>query len=329
MSKPNLIAAPFANAGCIAVAAGALMLASTGAVAAPIFHVSGPATTAGGHEGDALLTGVSFGSASFGADDFIYTANVSNVTYTGALGQFRIASGPKTSKTDPDPRVNTTSFQPIETLDGDGTSVSAEDRRLFANEIRDAFRNRNLNNYVDLIDPGESYALTVTFASELVDNDPGADDDVGELLYFERGFGGSNSYVMIGLDNDGQPVGSPLTVMAGQVVIDPRDESRFSPLALTPRTEVSIYDSAGNVIGAQEMEGLALDLSEAFGVDRIRSVRVSVPPGELVGVGPGGHYDTAPDIKLIGLDTGGGVPEPAALGLLMMGGALLGRRRSR
>jgi hypothetical protein len=85
---------------------------------------------------------------------------------------------------------------------------------------------------------------------------------------------------------------------------------------------VQIFDSAGNVVGSQTMEGLALDIS-LFGVTQLSGLFIySAIPGTggvPINLPPGA--DTAPDFKIIA------IPEPGSAALVLLGALGLAARR--
>lgn len=291
---------------CLVVWVGVVLSFASSGSGAAIFRVDGPAAGAN-PRADAWLRQVEFdGGVTVEAANVIFPSAVTDLHFAGSPGEFRVVSGPDTT--------GTSGFQRIEALDGDAGSVSTEDQRLFGQHVAAAFQNTNLNNYLDLIPSFRDFGFEIRFDRPIVDNDPGA-DAVGEILYFERGMIGSNSKALLSVGMNGQVVGRSF-------VTDP--VGRDGPKPTAPATVVATYDAEGNVNGSQQVEAMALDLSEVFGVTAITSLFVSgtpQPPDVVDG------EDGAPDLKILALSAEV-IPEPAsALAGLVPLMLLAGRRR--
>ncbi len=208
---------------------------------------------------------------------FIYADRVHSFEYSGPTNRKKMSINKGQHVTTLGEKID------LRMLDGDGNNVSDTDRELFADAVKGAFRNANLNHYVDISGGGVTFSFVVEFERPIKDNDAG-DDQVPELLYFERGANGSNSSLTIeALDADGNPIGHALVLMPDDAV------------HTIPRAQVT---------GGQYMSAVPLDLSK-LGVDEVTSLRIRTPrAGDLTTGGytyPGGEQ--APDFKLVAVQT--------------------------
>jgi hypothetical protein len=140
-----------------------------------------------------------------------------------------------------------------------------------------------------------SFSFVLEF-DRVVRDDEAALDDVGEIIYFERGANTANSYLVIeAVDSSGSVVGNTL-------LIDP-DE----PVRCTPEAWVGVFsDDLGYAGWSQEMGGVSIDLTR-LGVTeltrlRVRSARVGQDGLTQEMVSSGGK-DLNPDFKLVVVQT--------------------------
>ena len=145
-----------------------------------------------------------------------------------------------------------------------------------------AFNNNNLNNYLDS-SSGITFSFIIEFDLVVKDNDAGP-DDLGEILYFERGSGGGNSWLkMQAVDENGAPLGPWL-------VIGPNETVQTTP--------VTTVTSSNGKVGTT-----AIDVSR-LGVSEFKYLRVSNElNGEPAYAGGG---DTQPDFKIMAVMTNQG-----------------------
>lgn len=247
--------------------------------AAQSFVVSGPA--AGGDvDGDLWLDAVDFGGGVVRTpDDWIFVADVTDFDYSGATGIVRTVSGPNTT--------GTTGFHALEAEDGDAGNITQADLDAFNARVLAVSQTNNLNTYLD-INTSAVFSYVLHFERELLDDDAASDAN-GEITYFERGPGGSNSHVLFtALDENGNQVGTPYVIYPNTCT------------DLTPPTNIRYYHASGNTAGTQTLEGRVIDLSDAFGVTTVHAIRVSNPTVGNDGFNGG---ETAPDIKVFGIDT--------------------------
>lgn len=246
---------------------------------AQTFNVSGPA--AGGDvDGDLLLDSVDLGGGDLRTpDDWIFIAGVSDFDYTGPTGRIRTVSGPNTT--------GTTGFHPLEAEDGNSGDITQADKDAFNARILAVSQTNNLNTYLD-INSSSVFSYKLHYARPLIDDNAGSDTN-GEVIYFERGPGGSNSHVLFtALDENGVAIGTPYVVYPGTLS------------DLNPSTLIRTYNANGSNSGSQELEGRLIDLSDAFGVTTVHGIQVSNPTVGQNGFAGG---ETAPDISVFGIDT--------------------------
>lgn len=227
------------------------------------FNVSGPATgNSPDVQGDAVLNTVEYPSG----DVFISyykPANVSDIQYGGDTTKWRVRGG-----------TNCTIG-----LSGGAYPLSSVGLASFHDLMLTAFSNKNLNNYLDS-SSGITFSFIIEFDLVVKDNDAGP-DDLGEILYFERGSGGGNSWVkMQAVDENGAPLGPWLVIGPNETV------------QTTPDTTVT---SSNGKVGTT-----AIDVSR-LGVSEFKYLRVSNElNGEPAYTGGG---DTQPDFKIMAVMT--------------------------
>jgi hypothetical protein len=237
-----------------------------------------------GIRADVLLNRVTLPSGMV-YEKFIHASSIDHFNWSGGTGKLRVIAGTETT--------NTSGSYRLEDLDGDGSSVSQDDLDAFSQRALDAFQNVNLNNYIDINSSGHEFSCIVTFERDVKDNDPDA-DQVPEFLYFERGGGGSNSWLVIeALDDDGNVIGRPRVMAPTEAVSsDPPAMVDTHNSSMQPRNR------------PQEMTAVAVDLSE-LGVTQLRRLRMRNP---IAGVDRwmGTTWlsgETAPDFKLLVVQT--------------------------
>lgn len=212
------------------------------------FNVSGAATE-GDMEGDAFLSSVVY------IDDSQFTEYYTPVNVSDFLGE--AGKGKKLAIRGGD---NITEGIPgLHFVGGfaDGTkrdAISEEDIEMFEVSLRRVMANKNLNNYFDVAGGTHGFDFIISFELPVMDNDPDNPDVRGELLYFERGTGGGNSWLTFqAADENGNALGPALA-------ISPQETFPTSPI-------FSVYRSS------QKLGGLAIDVSR-LGVSEVQHLRV-------------------------------------------------------
>ncbi|MCU0688929.1 MAG: hypothetical protein MUE97_04210 [Phycisphaerales bacterium] len=281
----------------VAMAAGSAL--ATGSSSSPFTTVY---PNGAGIDKDLLVTSVNSGGIVVNSNRFVYASSITNFDYSGGLNQIRTVRGPWTTNTSP--------FQKLEAQDGNPHNITTADKQAFNADIRAAFANNNLNNFLD-ITGGHEWKFEMHFASAIRDNNNG-NDNAGELMLFERGSGGANSYFVL------QPLSLTGQAIGKSYLVTPEAMQRLSP-----SRDLPIFDNNGNVAGQQTVEGLLLDLSRDLGVTSLSKLLVrSARAGDA---GFPAHLphgtDIHPDFKIIG------IPTPGAAALLGLGGLAVARRR--
>lgn len=232
------------------------------------FHTSGGATH-GDLQGDAFLEEVVYtDGASF--TKFYTPKDVHDLfVEPGGEDNFRIRGG-----------LNITRGRPglISVWGAGGTTA-------FEHLMVEVMSNRNLNNYIDVSHASPDFSVTIEFERPVRDDDPATSDLRGELLYFERGSGGGNSWLTLQAVNaSGAPLGPPLAV---------------SPEETFPTTPVFSVSQPNQKLG-----GLAIDVSR-LGVPEVRFLNVRRTSAAHDGYAPifRAGIDFHADFKLLGVIT--------------------------
>ncbi|MEM1353788.1 MAG: hypothetical protein AAGC44_06380 [Planctomycetota bacterium] len=246
---------PTTMKSCVLLAAGALGLPALGqsyehsyqyAYGSPAqFDMIGPATE-GNSNGDALLQSVTMPNGEV-YEEFYRPVSISHFSYAGNANNFKALAG-----SDCTVGVNTTIA--LKNVDGNGSKNASEaDLAGMPEHILNVLETENLNNYIDT-STNDGWEFVMKFDLPLKDNDEDP-DDFGELLYFERGDGGGNSWMtFLAVDENNVPLpgATPLAVSPTETVLT------------TPRTVLS---------GGQDMGAVAIDLSR-LGVSETTYLRV-------------------------------------------------------
>ena len=236
------------------------------------FDMTGPATT-GDYEGDALIESVTMPDGSR-FDTFYRPVGISHFSYSGDGRKFSAYGGDNCT-------IGYDDEIDLKDVDGGGSNTpSAADLAGMPDHILAVLENQNLNNYVDT-STNNSWEFVMEFDLPLKDNDENA-DDFGELLYFERGSGGGNSWLtFLAVDENNNPLpgAQPLSV---------------SPAETVDTTPQTVLTSNGQRMGA-----VAIDLSR-LGVSETTHLRVMKPQ---VGVGGYTGGERRPDFKVMAVIT--------------------------
>lgn len=252
----------------------------------PTYNVTGPATGASPDgDGDGFLQSVAYSDG----QEYLYfyrPVAVTDLTFSSdSNANFAVAGG--TNITIGDPGVFA-----IGDPDGNPGDVTAYDIAIFETKVLYALGNRNLNSYPMVTKDWTDFSFIVEFEQEVRDNDPGP-DDLGELLYFERGIDttSANSWIkMQAVDADGNALGPWL-------VISPAETVGTTPLTYTGMAW--IYETY--------MSGTAIDVSR-LGVTEFKYLKVANVEAGDPGYTSGG--DLNPDFKLMFV-----VTDPLDIGL--------------
>jgi len=229
----------------------------------------------GGPTGEVVLEAIKFPSG-HEFQEFIHADSVTNFTFSGSAGETRVISA-----TDPSKRHRV---------------MGPGDFAAFNDYILEAFQSNDLNHFIDNGGSNPSFSFDVHFNKPIKDNDPGTIDEIGEIIFFERGAHTANSFIVLeGLDEHGNRIGNT-------VLVHP-DE----PVNCTPPAEIGVYKNDLSYAGwYQEMGGVSVDL-DRFGLTelqhlRVRSARVG-SDGLTSHMVSGMGRDLNPDFKLIAVQT--------------------------
>ncbi|MEM6256866.1 MAG: hypothetical protein AAF711_06785 [Planctomycetota bacterium] len=235
------------------------------------FDMTGPATT-GNSDGDALLESVTMPNGEV-FDEFYRPVEITHFSYSGNANNFKARAG-----SDSTVGVNTTIA--LKNVDGNGSNTaSEEDLAGMPAHILAVLETENLNNYIDT-STNDGWQFVMKFDLPLLDDDANP-DDFGELLYFERGDGGGNSWMtFLAVDENNQPLpgATPLAVSPDETVLT------------TPRTVLA---------GGQDMGAVAIDLSR-LGVTETTYLRVMRSQS---GVGGYSSGEVKADFKIMAVIT--------------------------
>ncbi|MEL7472109.1 MAG: hypothetical protein AAGK04_02240 [Planctomycetota bacterium] len=257
----------------------ALWGATANGFAQPTFHV-----TTDGPEGDTVLRSIEF-PGGWNYNKFIFAREVTGFAHEGDADDTRVVLGP-----------NATGVAGLAAggASGNWDRMDEGDAEAFEDALTQVMRNTNLNNFIDNNGSSPYFEFVLELEKPLKDNDPEL-DEVGEIIFFERGADTANSFlVMEALDTGGNVIGTP-------VLVHP-DE----PVSCTPAAHVGVYRSNLSYAGwSQEMGGVSVDLTR-FGlstVERIRVRRARVGHDGLTGDMVAGGRDLNPDFKLVFVQT--------------------------
>ena len=262
-----------------------------------VFHVSGSAVSQGDVQGNAFLDRVEYSDGSR-HEQFYRPAWAGNFQGRGGQGErVRVRGGDHIAVPPGQEARRGLRYLGGFADGGKDKHWSAEDMLAFGEGVRAAFADRNLNHYLDMTrDP--DFSLDIAFERPVKDDDPAISDVRGELLYFERGNAGGNSWLTFqAIDRDGQPLGPPLAISP--------EETFFT----TP--QVAVYSRW------QTFGGLAIDVSR-LGVPEVRYLRIRKTRDGDDGYDKslkkarGQNVDRSPDLKLMAVITDPADLEPLA-----------------
>ncbi|MEM7626110.1 MAG: hypothetical protein AAF333_10970 [Planctomycetota bacterium] len=163
--------------------------------------------------------------------------------------------------------------------------ITEADIEKFEASLRKVMANKNLNNYFDVAGGTHGFDFIMSFELPVMDDDPTQADVRGELLYFERGTGGGNSWLTLqAVDEDGNALGPA-------IAISPQETFPTSPIFSVMRSD-------------QKLGGLAIDVSR-LGVSEVQHLRVRKTETTDDGYGPisRGGVDFNADFKVMAVIT--------------------------
>ncbi|MCU0689480.1 MAG: hypothetical protein MUE97_07055 [Phycisphaerales bacterium] len=256
---------------CVGVVASVAMLPGAGRQTAsdgeagsvrPVFEV---VNTTGSGNGPVWLKAVRANGVTY--TDFIFPKYIWDAGYNGGPGAMRVVRG--TANGNFEGLVKQHNIKApgtdgptgkIEDMDGNGSSVTQADVDGFKHLVLAALGNQNLNYLVDM--QGEpTWHFNIAFEKPIKDDNP-EPDGTPELIFFERGAGGGNSWITMQLvDANGQLTGKP-------VAFGSADGVKTNEIA-----RVGTFDNNLRQTGTQEMTGVAIDLS-VFGVTQAHKIQI-------------------------------------------------------
>lgn len=275
-----------------ALAAVVLATASLGAASAPPCGGSSSSrpniyTTTPGYANprdavvaDVLLNRIVFSDGvQVNESEFVYPGQVLQLTYNGPLARFRTQNGHLAT-------VGTPGVRYIEAEDGNPASISDQDRLLFANRMKLAWGNANLNNRVQL-QTQAGYGFIVGLETQIWDSNF-AQDSRPELFIFEDQ--GNSVMTIQALDDDLHEIGTPVEVRAVDI-------ASINPT----KVWVGRWNQNGSPqSGTYELKMASIDLSQ-LGVTHLKWFKITT------NVQGGG--EASADLKIVAVDTS---PAPAA-----------------
>jgi len=227
-----------------------------------------------GPTGEVMLRAIRFPSG-LEFREFIHAYSVTGFRHDGNEGSTRVISGTDESKRH---------------------AATDDNSEAFNDYVLEAFQSNDLNHFIDNDGSNPQFTFDVHFARPIKDNDPDAIDEVGEIIFFERGAHTANSFIVLeALDENGNRIGKT-------VLVHP-DE----PVNCTPPADIGVYHNDLSYAGwHQEMGGVSVDLNR-FGLDqlqhlRVRSARVG-SDGLTSDMVSGMGRDLNPDFKLVAVQT--------------------------
>jgi len=280
-----LVATPVAILALSPTSGGSPASSSTGSIsssARPRLFVSTPgySDSRDAVNADVLLDRIEFADGVVvGASQFVYPSEVRHMQYSGPIDRFRSQNGAHAT-------VGPTGIAYIDDLDGDGSSVSAQDLDLFAGEMERVWGNNNLNNRI-LLQSQAGYSFVVGLRTRIWDSSFTVDARP-ELFVFEDQ--GNSVMTIQALDDDLEPAGVPVEVRAVNLAtIQPE------------KAWVGRWNQSGQPqSGTYEAKLYAIDLTQ-LGVTNARFFKVTT------NISGGG--EASADLKILAVDTS---PAPAA-----------------
>ncbi len=229
---------------------------------------------------DVLLDRIVFNDGvEVNASQFVYPGQVLQLGYDGPIQRFRTQNGHLAT-------VGTPGVNYVEAEDGNPATISAQDRLLFADRMKLAWANANLNNRVQL-QTQSGYSFIVGLETQIWDSNF-AQDTRPELFIFEDQ--GNSVMTIQALDDEFHEIGSPVEVRAVNIA------------SITPaKVWVGRWNQNGSPqSGTYELKMASIDLSQ-MGVTHLKWFKITT------NVQGGG--EASADLKIVAVDTS---PAPAA-----------------
>lgn len=209
---------------------------------------------------------------------FVYPADVKQFGYSGTLNCFRTVNGLVAS-------VGLVGCNRLEAADGNATSISVNDLKLFPAKLKQTLTNNNLNNRIEL-KSSVTFSMTVPLSTRIWDSNFEIDSRP-ELFIFEEQ---SSSVLQVQACTDtGSPLGTPVEVRTVDLI-------SAAPMTIW----VGRFTSAGQPsTSAYPLRYAAIDLTR-LGVTSVKCLKIT---------NTGTSGSGSADLKIVAVDTS---PGPAA-----------------
>jgi hypothetical protein len=228
---------------------------------------------------DVLLDRIEFpDGAVVESPQFVFPAEVRQLGYSGTVGCFRTVNGLAAS-------VGLPGCHRLEACDGNASTISVNDLKLFPAKLKQTLANNNLNNRTEL-KANVQFSMTVSLTTRVWDSNFEFDPRPELFIFEEQG----NSVLRVqACTETGSLLGTPVEVRA----VDLRS-------VVPDKIWVGRFTSAGQpAAGPYELKVATIDLTQ-LGVTSVKWLRIT-------NVGSGGNGSA--DVKLLAVDTS---PGPAA-----------------
>lgn len=228
---------------------------------------------------DVLLDRIEFGDGVIvESPQFVYPAEVKQLGYSGTVGCFRTVNGLAASTGLP-------GCHRLEACDGNASTISVNDLKLFPAKLKQTFASNNLNNRTEL-KSNVQFSMTVSLATRVWDSNFELDQRPELFIFEEQG----NSVLKVqACTETGSLLGTAVEIRAVDLAS-----------VLPEKVWVGRFTSAGQPSsGPYELKVATVDLTQ-LGVTSLKWLRIT-------NTGSGGNGSA--DVKLLAVDTS---PGPAA-----------------
>ena len=267
---------------CIALALTSLAASAASAQTTPVrllYSTPGYSDPRQAFNADILLDRIEFADGVVvESPQFIFPAEVRQFGYSGTVGCFRTVNGLAAS-------VGLPGCHRLEACDGNATTISVNDMKLFPAKLKQTIANNNLNNRTEL-KSSVSFSMTIPLATRVWDSNFELDGRPELFIFEEQG----NSVLKVqACSETGALLGTPVEIRAVNLVS-----------ALPEKIWVGRFTTGGlPASGSYELKYATIDLTQ-LGVTSVKWLRIT-------NSGTGGNGSA--DLKVLAVDTS---PGPAA-----------------